>query len=423
MALFTNFKNSLKKRYGELDYPKVILLISLDVIILGLGLLVLFSRILPLIGERSFMKYHLFFMLILYVFVPIISLITLTKGNLIIASYITFIPTYISLIIVFFITGGVDSFVVPILIIISTFSFYNLHNSTAYIINGITLCSVLIDAIYSFTFQSDLIIDIPMHIDKSYKTVSFLIAIITITILFVFSVRKYYQIYNKEKIKEGELINSLKEKDLLLKEVHHRVKNNLQLIASLLSIQINHITKDDNFVDILKDNQNRIKTMGFVHNTLYKTNNLFDINALDYVERITKNITFLNRIKEKNISIITDIDNDLYINIDTAIPVGLIINEAVSNSIKYAFTEKHDEPDIYIRLAKNDDNFLLIISDNGIGLPDKYIPIKDSKSMGLELISLLSMQLHADLKIDNKFGTKYEILWIYNRKASLEKHK
>jgi two-component sensor histidine kinase len=422
MPFIKKIKNSLKEIHGELDYPKAILLSALNTIFIVIGLLVLFLRIIPLLSTSSFMKYHLFIMMIFYNIIPIISFIILIKGRLILASYITFIPTYISLIIVFFISGGVDSFIVPILIVVSTFSFYNLHHVIALIMNSITIGLVIIDAIYDFTFHSDLVRDIPMLLSKVYKSISFLIAIITITILFVFSVKNYYKIYRKEKKKEEELMKSVKEKDMLLKEVHHRVKNNLQLISSLLSLQINYV-EDNNFIEILKDSQNRIKTMGFVHNALYKTNNLFNINAMEYIERITKNLNLINRIKYKNISIITELIEDLCFNIDTAIPLGLIINEALSNSIKYAFKESHKRPEIHIRLTKEGECFTLIISDNGVGLPDKYLPISESKTMGLELISLLIQQIHAKVEINNQHGTLYKIQWRYSRKGSLTDHK
>ena len=205
-----------------------------------------------------------------------------------------------------------------------------------------------------------------------------------------------------------EVKKSLSEKEILLSEVHHRVKNNLQIMSSLVKLQSHHI-KDPKTLEILKESENRIRSMAIVHNKLYNTKDYVNIDFGDYVKSLTESFytTF-----GLNLSIIKfDIDiKDIVLNIDTAIPCGLIINELVSNSIKYAYPN-NEKGIIKISLhAGYNGSFTLIVNDNGIGLPVDF-DVNASKTLGIELVKLLTNQLNGKLEIINNNGAEFKIIF------------
>jgi PAS domain S-box-containing protein len=211
----------------------------------------------------------------------------------------------------------------------------------------------------------------------------------------------------EKKQSEEKIKQSLKEKEVLLKEVHHRVKNNLQVISSILNLQSSYI-KDQNTLNLLKESQNRIKSMAFIHESLYQTKDFTSINFSEYVVNLSKNLVHSYSSYDNDIELRLDIDN-VFLNLDLAIPCGLIINELVSNSLKYAFPDKA-EGEIVVGLRVEDDNIKLVISDNGIGLP-KHIDYRNTESLGLQLVVTLVDQLNGAIKLDNKRGTKYTIVF------------
>jgi PAS domain S-box-containing protein len=195
--------------------------------------------------------------------------------------------------------------------------------------------------------------------------------------------------------------NSLKEKEVLLKEVHHRVKNNLQIMSSLVKLQTRFI-KDDKMLEIMKDTGGRIQSMSIVHTKLYNSGEYEFINFAEYAKSLSEN--FLNTFGSamRNISFKIDMDN-IKLNIDTAIPCGLIINELVTNSIKHAFTPGRGKPGrgkpgiITISLiSAGKDVYVLTVSDNGKGSETDLNPDK-SETLGLQLVSLLSKQLNGKM--------------------------
>lgn len=216
-----------------------------------------------------------------------------------------------------------------------------------------------------------------------------------------------------EKIKaEEKILQSLKEKEVLLKEVHHRVKNNLQVISSILNLQSSYV-KDQNVLNILRESQNRIKSMAFIHESLYQTKDFSNINFSEYVVNLSQNLihTYSNSYSEIKLNL--DVQT-IFLNLDLAIPSGLIINEIVSNAIKYAFTDNSEENTITMVMFTEGENLKLIIEDNGIGLPN-HIDFRNTESLGLQLVITLVDQLNGNIQIDNTKGTKYTIIFKINQ--------
>lgn len=193
----------------------------------------------------------------------------------------------------------------------------------------------------------------------------------------------------------------LNEKEVLLKEIHHRVKNNLQLVVSLLNIQ-SRVNKHPIVNEFIEKSQSRIISMSLIHQNLYSTDDVSQIYFQKYLEDLVDNIlhTFNNKLIKVSIS-----SNGYYFDIQTAIPLGLIINEILCNSLKHAFGEG-DHGEIVINLQKIDDTFILTLSDDGKGMDDKK---KRKDAIGMDLVELLIIQLRATInKVESK-GTKYEI--------------
>ena len=206
------------------------------------------------------------------------------------------------------------------------------------------------------------------------------------------------------------LQNSLQEKDVLLKEIHHRVKNNLQIISSLFFLQSCNI-KEEEHLSIFRDSQNRIKSMALVHEKLYQSEDLSKINFSEYVQNLSSYVHQTYGDKENNIRFIFDLD-DIFMTIDTAIPLGLILNELLSNAFKYAFRGQPIENEvnkiITIKSKKINEQFIFEVSDNGIGLPAGF-DIQNCESLGLKLVTNLAHQINGELKIESLFGAKFTI--------------
>lgn len=207
-----------------------------------------------------------------------------------------------------------------------------------------------------------------------------------------------------KKTAEQKMRASLKEKEVLLKEVHHRVKNNLQVISSILNLQSSYI-KDAKILEILHESQNRIKSMAFVHESLYQTKDFASINFQEYVGNISRNLVHsysLSTAPELNL----DLD-PIFLNLDTSIPCGLIINELLSNALKYAFKDGRKGA-INVSVKDNSNKITITIADNGIGLP-KGLDYRNTESLGLQLVVTLVEQINGTIEIDQKKGTKFTI--------------
>jgi PAS domain S-box-containing protein len=213
-----------------------------------------------------------------------------------------------------------------------------------------------------------------------------------------------YDITDRKQI-DTRIRTSLREKEVLLQEVHHRVKNNLQVISSILNLQSSFVT-DEKTLQILAESQSRIKTMSYIHETLYQTSDFSSIEFTDYINTLARNLIQSYSSGSTEISLKTDFDQ-IYLNLDQAIPCGLIINELVSNATKYAFKDK-PKGVILLRIKEKDNKIELEVSDNGIGLTDDFDP-ENSDSLGIYLVQALVEQLDAEMKIVRQPGARFLI--------------
>jgi len=211
---------------------------------------------------------------------------------------------------------------------------------------------------------------------------------------------------SENKAVQRELADSLKEKELLLKEVHHRVKNNMQVISSLLNIQAESIG-DDVFSGLLGESQQRIKSMALIHENLYQSENLLEIDFKDYINMLANSLHRFYSVRGMIVSLDIQVDN-VALDIETAVPCGLIINELISNSLKHAFKGKEGKGTICVKFNLIGCRYVLEISDDGIGLPVGF-SLESSNSMGMEIVSILTQQLDGRLRFDSVDGASFEI--------------
>lgn len=211
----------------------------------------------------------------------------------------------------------------------------------------------------------------------------------------------------ERKYAEEEIKSSLKDKEVLLKEIHHRVKNNLQIISSLLDLQSTYVKEDSTAVNVLRESQNRVLSMALIHEMLYQSKDLSRVDFSNYIRNLVFSL-FTSYCVKTNIKPIISVEKT-FLNIETSIPLSLIISELVSNSLKYAFPQRKSG-EISISLQSQNNHYKLIISDNGIGLPPE-INFKNVKSsLGLRLVNSLINQLDGTIELDRSHhGTKFII--------------
>ncbi|UTB33583.1 MAG: PAS domain S-box protein [Methanobacterium sp. ERen5] len=204
---------------------------------------------------------------------------------------------------------------------------------------------------------------------------------------------------------ENKIKKSLEEKKVLLREIHHRVKNNMQIISSLLNLQTTY-TDDGNVVDILMESQNRVKSMAMIHEKLYQSTELARIDFKDYINQLTIYLRQSYVYMNSSITIETEVD-DIHLNIDTAVPCGLIINELVTNSIKHGFP--NGMPGIIrVKLSESNGEYILSVKDNGVGFPET-IDFRNTDTLGLQLITNLVLQLDGTVEVVLDQGTEFKI--------------
>jgi PAS domain S-box-containing protein len=204
---------------------------------------------------------------------------------------------------------------------------------------------------------------------------------------------------------EHQIRASLREKEVLLKEIHHRVKNNLQIVDGLLQMQCRR-TQNAQAVTILRDSRNRIASIALVHEKLYRSEDLANINFAQYIPDLTAHLFDSYLVDSSTIRFYTQID-DITLDIDIAIPCGLIINELVSNALKYAFPEQ-PQGAIWVKFFADDRTLTLIVQDNGVGLPASF-NLNNPHSLGLTLVQGLVDQLDGSLEITSQAGTTFHI--------------
>lgn len=202
-----------------------------------------------------------------------------------------------------------------------------------------------------------------------------------------------------------QIKSSLQEKEVLLKEIHHRVKNNMQVITSLLSLQSKTIG-DAKALEVFEDSQNRVKSMALIHETLYQSKDLSRINFAEYLQKLVAHVSRSYRVRPNAVKINLYV-NDVSLPIDTAVPCGLIINELASNALKYAFPAD-TKGEVNITFARADDQYTLCVSDTGVGLPPDFDP-EQGKSLGMKLVRMLTTQLSGEMACRNGVGTTFQI--------------
>ncbi|MCI0497901.1 MAG: response regulator [Thermoplasmata archaeon] len=205
---------------------------------------------------------------------------------------------------------------------------------------------------------------------------------------------------------EEQVRASLEGKVWLLKEIHHRVKNNLQIVSSLLQLQSRYID-DRKVLDIFRESQNRVRSMALIHERLYRSEDLETIDFSEYVRNLTSHLQKTYRDTAANVQMSVDI-GDIKLDVETGIPCGLIITELVSNAMKYAFPDGR-KGTITISLEQAGDRaYVLTVSDDGVGLPADFDP-GSSGSLGMQLINTLTDQLDGEVELDGSRGTRYTI--------------
>jgi two-component sensor histidine kinase len=210
---------------------------------------------------------------------------------------------------------------------------------------------------------------------------------------------------------EGELTASLREKEILLHEVHHRVKNNMQVISSLLKIQSGYV-RDDDVREMFEECQNRILAMSLVHEKLYKSQDIANVDFKEYIKTLLHDVFWsygygfgTGRIKLK-----MNVD-DVSFGVSDAMSCGLIINELVSNSLKHAFPEgRSGEVSVSLR-STGKDKFELVVGDDGVGMP-QHLDFRSVETLGMHLIILMAEdQLRGTIELDITDGTEFKVLF------------
>ena len=208
------------------------------------------------------------------------------------------------------------------------------------------------------------------------------------------------RLFRKVKSQNAIINKSLEEKNTLLKEIHHRVKNNLQLVSSLLTLQSRGI-EDEKAIEAINVSKSRVRSMALIHQDLYSRDNLRGIGMKNYIENLSQELFATYQIGHQNIILELDID-DVYLDVDTIIPIGLIINELMANALKFAFAGQ-DDGMLKISFTEKNNKLVLDVIDNGVGLGEQKV--KRSNSFGNKLIKTLTAQLNGEVNIDGRNGT------------------
>ena len=206
-----------------------------------------------------------------------------------------------------------------------------------------------------------------------------------------------------EELKEN--VVSLKEKEYLLKEIHHRVKNNMQIISSMLRLQFSK-EDDDRVVKMIQDSQNRIYAMALVHEMLYSTSSFKYVDFSDYLIFLTKSLFDSYAPDNHKINLVINVPHKTLFSIEQIIPLGLIVNEIITNSLKYAFN--NNEGEILVEAIEINDKISLEVKDNGKGFSKEFDIDKDT-NLGMQLIFLLADQLDGTIKMNHENGVGYRI--------------
>jgi len=208
----------------------------------------------------------------------------------------------------------------------------------------------------------------------------------------------------EQKQAEEKIRTSLEEKEFLLKEIHHRVKNNLQIIASMLHLQAEHTT-DERILNQFREAQNRVRSIAMVHEKLYRSTNLAEINFSEYLREVIAGLfrAYANPRAALNLDTV-----DILLGIDVAIPCGLIINELVSNALKYAFPEGKEGTISVTMKAEDQDHIVLMVQDDGVGIPEQF-DVFHGDTLGMTVVSVLVQQINGSVELDRSAGTRFTV--------------
>lgn len=211
----------------------------------------------------------------------------------------------------------------------------------------------------------------------------------------------------KQKKSEKILKTSLKDKETLLREIHHRVKNNLQIISSLLNLQSRYIENED-ALDIFTESQNRVKSMAIIHEKLYKSKSMSKIDFEEYITDLTDSLFYSYHINPSKVILKKEIDR-IFFDVDTAIPCGLMINELITNCLKHAFPGDL-KGSVTVKLFKKDECYHLTVEDDGAGFPED-IDFQNTESLGLQLVNNLVNQLDGTIDLEGNNGTTFKVIF------------
>ena len=217
-----------------------------------------------------------------------------------------------------------------------------------------------------------------------------------------------YRDITERKRAEEKLRSALKEREVMLREIHHRVKNNMQIISSLLRLQSRQI-RNKKILDLFNVGQNRIRSMALIHESLYQSSDMAKINFSDYINRLTTHLLSTYRVDMERIRMKVDV-RDIYLDINRAIPCGLVINELVSNSLRHAFPESKKGDVKVIMKANKQDKYSLVVKDTGVGFPED-VDFRQTESLGMQLVIDLISQLRGTIRLKRDKGTEFRVVF------------
>jgi PAS domain S-box-containing protein len=224
----------------------------------------------------------------------------------------------------------------------------------------------------------------------------------------VVAIYAIYRDITERKLSEEKIKAALRERGVMLREIHHRVKNNMQIISSLLRLQSRQI-KNKRILDIFNVGQNRIRSMALIHESLYQSKDLSRINFADYIKRLTTHLFSMYRFGAERVQLKVDV-GEVFLDINRAIPCGLIVNELVSNSLKHAFPNGQ-EGKIVVKMNGNSQGKIsLIVKDSGIGFPED-LDFKKTETLGMQLVTDLVAQIDGKIKLMKTQGTEFRVVF------------
>lgn len=237
------------------------------------------------------------------------------------------------------------------------------------------------------------------------KQYLYLVSILVILLLLTVGAVAWQRIKRVKQLNEKNAIiqKNLTEKEVLLREIHHRVKNNLQVVSSLLSIQSREI-KDQKALEAVNESRNRVKSMAIIHQNLYREDNLTGVEAKDYIEKLSSSLFNSYNVSKDKVTLQTELE-PVILDVDLSIPLGLILNELISNTLKHAFP--NDAPGVLkISLWEENEDLIVQVQDNGIGLPSDF---GEKDSFGMKMVKAFARKLKAELNFSNDNGTVAEL--------------